>query len=37
VVGITEISAVVAAVGVIIGVVYYILDLRHQSKIRQTC
>lgn len=36
VVDITEISAIVAAVGVLIGVVYYILDLRHQAKSRQT-
>jgi hypothetical protein len=31
-----EISAVVAAVGVLIGLVYYILDMRNQSRIRQT-
>ncbi len=36
VVGITEISAIVAAAGVLVGVVYYILDMRHQSKVRQT-
>jgi len=36
VVDITEISAVVAAAGVLVGVVYYILDMRNQSKIRQT-
>jgi hypothetical protein len=35
-IGITEISAVVAAAGVIIGVVYYILDMRNQAKLRQT-
>ena len=35
-VDITEISAVVAAAGVLVGVVYYVLDLRHQSKMRQT-
>jgi hypothetical protein len=35
-VDITEISAVVAAAGVLVGVVYYILDMRHQSKVRQT-
>jgi len=35
-VGITEISAVVAAAGVIIGVLYYILEMRHQNKVRQT-
>jgi len=31
-----EISAVVAAVGVLIGVVYYILDMRNQTRQRQT-
>ena len=36
VVDITEISAMVAAAGVMIGVVYYILDMRHQSKVRET-
>jgi hypothetical protein len=35
-VDITEVSAVVAAAGVLVGVVYYILDMRHQSKMRQT-
>jgi ribosomal protein L14E/L6E/L27E len=35
-VDLTEISAVVAAAGVLVGVVYYILDMRHQSKVRQT-
>ena len=35
-VDITEISAMVAAAGVLVGVVYYILDLRHQNKVRQT-
>ena len=35
-VDITEISAVVAAAGVLVGVVYYILDIRHQNKVRQT-
>ena len=35
-VDITEISAVVAAAGVLVGVVYYILDMRHQNKVRQT-
>ena len=35
VVDITEISAVVAAAGVLIGVVYYVLEIRHQSKMRQ--
>jgi hypothetical protein len=35
-VDITEISAMVAAAGVLVGVVYYILDMRHQSKVRKT-
>jgi len=35
-VGITEISAIVAAVGVVVGVVYYIQTIRHQNKVRQT-
>jgi len=35
-VDITEISAAVAAAGVLIGVVYYILEIRHQSRMRQT-
>jgi hypothetical protein len=35
-VDITEVSAVVAAAGVLIGVVYYILDMRHQRQVRQT-
>ncbi len=34
--GVTEVSAIVAAVGVLIGVLYYMLDLRQQSKVRQT-
>lgn len=34
--GVTEISAIVAAVGVLVGVVYYILDLRQQTKVRKT-
>jgi hypothetical protein len=34
-VDITEISAMVAAAGVMIGVVYYILDIRHQRTMRQ--
>jgi len=33
---ITQISAVVAAIGVLVGVVYYILDMRNQSKLKQT-
>ena len=36
VVDITEISAMVAAAGVMIGVVYYILEIRHQARTRQT-
>ena len=35
-VDIYEISAVVAAAGVLVGVVYYVLDLRHQNKVRRT-
>jgi hypothetical protein len=35
-VDVTEISAIVAAAGVLVGVAYYILDMRHQSKVRQT-
>jgi hypothetical protein len=35
-VDITEISAVMAAAGVLVGVIYYIVDMRHQSKVRQT-
>jgi hypothetical protein len=33
---IPSISAIVAAAGVLVGVVYYIMDMRHQTKIRQT-
>ena len=33
---ITSVSAIVAAAGVLVGVIYYILDIRHQSKVRQT-
>jgi hypothetical protein len=36
VVDITEISAMVAAAGVLVGVVYYILDMRNQNKMRRT-
>jgi hypothetical protein len=36
VIDITEISAIVAAAGVFVGVVYYILEIRHQTKIRET-
>jgi len=35
VLGVTEISAIVAAGGVLIGVAYYILDMRNQARIRQ--
>jgi hypothetical protein len=35
-VDLTEISAMVAAGGVLVGVIYYILDLRYQNKVRQT-
>jgi hypothetical protein len=33
---IPSISAIVAAAGVLVGVVYYILEIRQQTKIRQT-
>lgn len=36
VVDITEISAMVAAAGVLVGVVYYVLDMRNQTRIRKT-
>jgi hypothetical protein len=35
-VDLTEISAVVAAAGVLVGVAYYIMDMRHQTRISQT-
>ena len=35
-VDVVEVSAVVAAACVLVGVVYYILDIRNQSRIRQT-
>ena len=35
-VDVTEISAVIAAAGVLIGVFYYIFDIRHQEKRRKT-
>jgi len=35
-VDITEISAIVAAAGVLVGVIYYVQDIRHQNKVRQT-
>jgi hypothetical protein len=36
VVDITEISAVVAAAGVLVGVAYYVFDMRNQTRIRQS-
>ena len=35
-VDITESSAIDAAVGVLVGVIYYIQTIRHQKKVRQT-
>ena len=35
-VDITEISAIVAAAGVLVGVIYYLLDVRNQAMIRKT-
>jgi hypothetical protein len=35
-VDITEISAIVAAAGVLVGVVYYVLEMRNQTRIRKT-
>ncbi len=35
-VDLTEISAFVAALGVLIGVVYYVLEMRHREKMRKT-
>jgi hypothetical protein len=35
-VDITEISAMVTAAGVLVGVVYYVLEIRHQTILRQT-
>jgi hypothetical protein len=35
-VDVTEASAIVAAAGVLVGVVYYIMDMRHQMQVRQT-
>jgi len=35
-VDITEISAMVAAAGVLVGVVYYLLDVRNQAMMRKT-
>jgi hypothetical protein len=36
VVDVTEISAIVVAAGVLIGVVYYVLEMSHQEKMRKT-
>lgn len=35
-VDIVDVSAVVAAAGVLVGVIYYILDLKNQKQVRQT-
>jgi hypothetical protein len=35
-VDVTEISAVVVASGVLIGIIYYVLQMRHQEKMRKT-
>ena len=35
-VDITEISAIVVAIGILTGVIYYILDICNQTKMRQT-
>jgi hypothetical protein len=35
-VDVTQISAIVAAAGVLVGVVYYVLEIRHQNRIKQT-
>ena len=35
-VDIVEVSAVVAATGVLVGLVYYLLDIRNQAMIRKT-
>ena len=35
-VDILEISAIVAAAGVLVGVIYYVLDMRSQTRTRQT-
>jgi hypothetical protein len=35
-VDITEISAIVAAAGVLVGVVYYVLEMRRQTEVKQT-
>jgi len=33
---VTEISAILAAAGVLVGVIYYIMDMRNQARTRQT-
>jgi hypothetical protein len=35
-VDIQTVSIAIASAGVLIGVVYYILDMRHQRQVRQT-
>jgi len=35
-VDVTDISTAVVASGVLIGVVYYLLEMRHQEKMRKT-
>jgi len=35
-VDVVEVSAIIAAAGVLVGVAYYILDMRNQTKLRQT-
>jgi hypothetical protein len=35
-VDITETAAIIAAAGVLVGVIYYILDIRNQARTRQT-
>ena len=36
IVDLTEISAIIATAGVLVGVVYYILGIRHQAQTKQT-
>jgi hypothetical protein len=33
---VTSVSAILAAAGILVGVVYYVLEIRQQTKIRQT-
>lgn len=35
-VDVVEVSAIISAVGVLVGVVYYILDMRNQTHMRRT-